>query len=104
MNHGNAKKAPVITCPFQANTSTTSSHTMLNFMGCLAFGSSSSFRYTLDRPVWNSSVTTTIVLFMALLHEFHHRNGRQSSYRCHGPRSEEHTSELQSLRHLVCRL
>src|SRR5262245_65137320 len=24
--------------------------------------------------------------------------------RCAGPRSEEHTSELQSLRHLVCRL
>src|ERR1017187_542141 len=75
MNHGNAKKAPVITCPFQANTSTTSSHTMLNFMGCLAFGNSSSFCYTFDRPVWNSGVTTTIILCMTLLHEFHHRNG-----------------------------
>src|SRR5258705_8433728 len=32
----------------------------------------------------------------------HRRNGRRSPRDC--PRSEEHTSELQSLRHLVCRL
>src|SRR5437899_11463909 len=29
---------------------------------------------------------------------------RGDSYGCHVMRSEEHTSELQSLRHLVCRL
>src|SRR5262245_63741650 len=33
----------------------------------------------------------------------HHRRGCERK-RPGGPRSEEHTSELQSLRHLVCRL
>src|SRR5947199_8048893 len=33
-----------------------------------------------------------------------HRGGRPPARREAGPRSEEHTSELQSLRHLVCRL
>src|SRR5262245_65587997 len=32
------------------------------------------------------------------------RAGERAVYRVDGPRSEEHTSELQSLRHLVCRL
>src|SRR5262245_62603178 len=36
-------------------------------------------------------------------HEFHHARDAIDS-RCAVLRSEEHTSELQSLRHLVCRL
>src|SRR5262245_62398215 len=32
------------------------------------------------------------------------RNARTASAACFSSRSEEHTSELQSLRHLVCRL
>src|SRR5437899_9796327 len=34
----------------------------------------------------------------------HRRSSLSSPRRCWRPRSEEHTSELQSLRHLVCRL
>src|SRR5258705_10124078 len=45
-------------------------------------------------------------------HQIHHRRPGESTLRLDGrvsvlrpkPRSEEHTSELQSLRHLVCRL
>src|SRR5258707_13372034 len=32
------------------------------------------------------------------------QRGRRNQHRCVGPRSEEHTSELQSRQYLVCRL
>src|SRR5262245_63009409 len=41
-------------------------------------------------------ISTCICLERALAHRWYHR--------CARARSEEHTSELQSLRHLVCRL
>src|ERR1039458_10435558 len=38
------------------------------------------------------------------LHQYDSHSLRANCYRLPGQRSEEHTSELQSLRHLVCRI
>src|SRR5262245_65799319 len=52
---------------------------------------------------------STLFPYTTLFRSWRGRPGRSRSasiprHRVHGSRSEEHTSELQSLRHLVCRL
>src|SRR2546422_8334956 len=62
-------------------------------------------------PIWERLSVRGVELLHALLHEDRKRDGRDDKrqdavayHRIHHQRSEEHTSELQSRLHLVCRL
>src|SRR5262245_47690589 len=92
-------------------------------LGCTTFAMTSGASHELSQRIWHSSrprprECTSVPLDQQPLGT-HHRSGR-TNFRCQRSssseptfalpdrpkltRSEEHTSELQSLRHLVCRL
>src|ERR1035438_10819916 len=61
------------------------------------------FFFLMIRRPPRSTLFPYTTLFRSVRHVTERREVRGVNCNC-GPRSEEHTSELQSLRHLVCRL
>src|ERR1035441_10980107 len=66
----------------------------------------SCFFFLMIRRPPRSTLFPYTTLFRSRAGRWHATRCRTHAYArpCHWPRSEEHTSELQSLRHLVCRL